>query len=167
MEIARTGKTDAFWRSYAAAASCAGDHYVVVAFGDGPALASELAALVAGGRKRATCSLLRTFAAGAETMPRVGDRVVVVDGEGNPVCIFRTVAVEVKPFIAVDDRFAWDEGEGERTRDGWLEAHRGYFRRRAAREGFEFHDRIEAVFERFEVVWPPDLADRPWDAPVP
>jgi hypothetical protein len=26
--------------------------------------------------------------------------------------------------------------------------------------GFEMHDAIETVFERFEVVWPPDIADK-------
>ena len=30
----------------------------------------------------------------------------------------------------------------------------------ATREGFEMDDEILAVFERFEVVWPLDVADR-------
>jgi hypothetical protein len=41
-----------------------------------------------------------------------------------------------------------------------LDAHRRYFGRQAAREGFVMHDGIETVFERFEIVWPPELADR-------
>jgi NAD(P)-dependent dehydrogenase (short-subunit alcohol dehydrogenase family) len=34
----------------------------------------------------------------------------------------------------------------------WLDAHRRYFARQAAREGFELDSDILMVFERFEVV---------------
>ena len=34
-----------------------------------------------------------------------------------------------------------------------------YFARQATREGFEMDDEILTVFERFEVVWPLDVAD--------
>jgi uncharacterized protein YhfF len=60
--------------------------------------------------------------------------------------------VEVKPLSKVDDLFAWDEGEGDRTRAWWLDAHRRYFQRQADREGFSMHDEVETVFERFELV---------------
>ena len=63
------------------------------------------------------------------------------------------------PLNSVDEKFAWDEGEGERTRDWWLNAHRRFFGRRAAARGFPMHDEIETVFERFEIVWPPEIAD--------
>ena len=55
--------------------------------------------------------------------------------------------------------FAWDEGEGDRTRASWLAAHRAIFGRYADRSGFNLHDDTETVFERFEVVWPPEIAD--------
>jgi hypothetical protein len=42
----------------------------------------------------------------------------------------------------------------------WLDAHRRYFARQAAREGFELDDDTLTVFERFEVVWPLDVALR-------
>jgi uncharacterized protein YhfF len=116
-------------------------------------MATELAALVVAGRKRATCSLARDYQA-PETLPKVGDFVVVVDGNGMPQCIWRTTEIEIKPLNAVDDQFAWDEGEGDRSREWWLAAHRRYFARQALRDGFEMHDTIEAVFERFEIVWP-------------
>ena len=70
-----------------------------------------------------------------------------------------TTEVAVKSLIGVDDAFAWDEGEGDRTRDSWLSDHREYFSNQAYREGFEMSDEIETVFERFEIVWPPDVAD--------
>jgi uncharacterized protein YhfF len=154
----KTPATDAFWQAYARHAGDAAD-YQVVAFGDGAAMATELAALVVAGVKRATASLARDYADGRAPLPAVGDRVVVVDGAGAPRCIWRTTEITIKPLDAVDERFAWDEGEGARTRAWWLAAHRGYFGRQAAREGFGFDDTIATVFERFTVVWPPEVAD--------
>ena len=62
----------------------------------------------------------------------MGDLVVSVDGREKPRFIARTTDVEVKPLSEVDDLFAWDEGEGDRSRDYWLSAHRNYFRGEAA-----------------------------------
>jgi uncharacterized protein YhfF len=150
----KTTETDAFWRAYRTACGIDHDEYVVVAVGDSAAMADELAELIVSGPKRATASLLRDFTIGGAPMPAVGDHVLVIDGAGRPRCIWRTTEVTVKPLIEVDDAFAWDEGEGDRTRADWLDMHRVYFQRQAARQGFTFDDRIETVFERFAVVWP-------------
>jgi len=83
----------------------------------------------------------------------------MLDGEGHPRFIWRTTEVTIKRLSEVDEAFAWDEGEGDRTRLWWLDAHRRYFARQASREGFELNDEILTVFERFEVVWPLDIAD--------
>ena len=159
MGMEKTPSTNDFWTEFVTAIGTAAADYTVVAFGDTAAMADELVALVISGRKRATASLLRDYAAGVEPLPQVGDFVVVVDGGGRPRCIWRTTEVTVKPLIDVDDAFVWDEGEGERTRDWWLSAHRAYFAAQAEREGFRMRDTIETVFERFEILWPPDVAD--------
>ncbi|HEY7687493.1 MAG TPA: ASCH domain-containing protein [Dongiaceae bacterium] len=155
----KTPQVAAFWAAYRAAAGLDHDRYDVVAFGDSPQMADELGNLVLHGPKRATAGLLRDFGPGGEIMPAVGEHVVMIDGSGAPRCIWRTTDVQVKPLIEVDDAFAWDEGEGDRTRDDWLRAHRKFFARQAARGNFAFHDRIETVFERFTIVWPPEVAD--------
>ena len=159
MDIGKTPATDRFWQAFVAARGNVDADYVVVAFGDTAALADELLALVIAGRKRATASLLRDYGPGREPLPWVGDFVVVVDSVGAPACIWRTTEITVKPLIDVDDAFAWDEGEGDRSRADWLSNHRAYFAAQATREGFEMSDSIETVFERFEIVWPPDVAD--------
>ncbi|HXO91442.1 MAG TPA: ASCH domain-containing protein [Stellaceae bacterium] len=153
----KTVATEVFWQDFVRHAGLGAADYQVVAFGDNSGMATELAALVVAGTKRATASLIRDYADGR--LPGVGDFVVVVDGAGAPRCIWRTVEIEIKPLDAVDARFAWDEGEGDRTLDWWLAAHRRYFARQAARDGFEMHDAIETVFERFTVVWPLTIAD--------
>jgi uncharacterized protein YhfF len=144
------------WKAFARHANLAGADYAVFAFGDTPEMASELVALVIDGTKAATASLKRDFTDAGEPVPCPGDFWVVLDGQGSPQCVLRTTEVQVKPLAAVDDRFAWEEGEGDRTRGWWLDAHRRYFARQALRHGFTIDDTTETVFERFEVVWPPE-----------
>jgi uncharacterized protein YhfF len=72
----------------------------------------------------------------------------MLDGEGRPRYIWRTTEVTIKPLSQVDEAFAWDEGEGDRTREWWLDAHRRYIPREATHEGFEIDDDILTVFER-------------------
>ncbi|MEM7225409.1 MAG: ASCH domain-containing protein [Pseudomonadota bacterium] len=149
--------TEAFWQAYKRATGAPERDYQVAAFGDMPDLRDELAALAAAGTKRATAALRRDF--DDETLPKVGDLVVLLDGSLTPVFIWRTTEITIKPMNQVDAAFAWDEGEGARTVESWLADHRAYFADQARHEGFQMHDDIELVFERFKVVWPPELAD--------
>jgi uncharacterized protein YhfF len=157
--LPRSAETDAFWQEFRRYAELDHDNYVVGSFGDSPEMATELADLVIAGIKRATASLARDYCEGREPMPQPGDFVIMLDGVGRPRFIWRTNEVTIKPLSQVDEAFAWDEGEGDRTRDWWLDAHRRYFARQASREGFDTDDDILTVFERFEVVWPLDVAD--------
>lgn len=123
------------------------------AFGDGGALADELAELVVSGPKRATVGWIAEAEALGEPQPKPGDYWIVLDGAGRPRCTIRTVETFEAPLLAVDERFAWDEGEGDRTRAGWLDAHRRYFARRAAALGLAFDEAASPLlYERFEVV---------------
>ena len=155
----RSALTGEFWRGYRKAADLDHDVYDVVAFGSGPEMATELAELVVAGIKRATAGLVRQFGPDGEPPPILGGYAVLLDGAGRPRAIWRTTEVRVGPLSSVDERLAWDEGEGERTREWWLSAHRRVFGRQAVAEGFRMHDEIETVFERFEVVWPAEIAD--------
>lgn len=159
----KTERTDAFWADYVAATGATGA-YEVVAFGDSPAMATELAALVVAGPKRATAGLLHDFApddgSEGEAMPVLGGAVILVDGAGTPCAIWRTSEVRVGPLDSVDEAFAWDEGEGARTRADWLDGHRRFFARQAETQGFAMYDGIETVFERFRIVWPQSAADQ-------
>jgi uncharacterized protein YhfF len=154
----RTPEIEAYWTAFREAAGLDHDRYALTTMGDSAELADELIDLMLAGPKRATASLARDYE-GDEPLPKAGDYVVVVDGKGAPRCIWRTTEITVKPLIEVDDAFAWDEGEGDRSRAFWLDAHRRVFARQAAREGFAMHDRMATVFERFTLVWPPEAAD--------
>ena len=155
----RSALTDEFWRAYREAAGLHHDNYDVVAFGADAEMATELAELVVGGVKRATAGLARQFGPDGEPPLIVGGHVVLLDGSGCPRAIWRTTELRIGQLNSVDERFAWDEGEGERTREWWLSAHRRFFGRRAAAQGFQMDDEIETMFERFGIVWPPEIAD--------
>jgi uncharacterized protein YhfF len=89
-----------------------------------------------------------------QPLPRIGGHWIVADGSGVARAILRSTELRIGPLDSVDDAFAWDEGEGDRSRAYWLAEHRRYFRRSLARIGIESSDQLEVVFERFEVVWP-------------
>jgi uncharacterized protein YhfF len=113
------------------------------AFGDSPALADELLELVLAGRKTATCWAVSEGDKGVEA----GKRWIVKDGRGRPRAILETVEVERRRFEGIDERFAFDEGEGDRSLAYWRRAHTNYFTRRG-----EFHPGMEVYCERFRLV---------------
>jgi uncharacterized protein YhfF len=159
MDKPHSPEVEAFWQKYCHARGVPEQAYDVCRMGDGAELADALLALILKGPKRATACLLRDVERGGETMARVGGHVVVLDGRDRPCAIWRTKTVDVNPLNQVDAAFAWDEGEGDRTRRDWLASHVRYFSRRAGREGFSFDDSMPAVFERFTLVWPASDAD--------
>jgi len=83
-------------------------------FGDSPELADELAQLVLAGKKRATC-----WAVSDGPSTAVGKRMVMLDGAGRPRAIVETVELTQRRFDEVDEAFAFDEGEDDRTLASW------------------------------------------------
>jgi uncharacterized protein YhfF len=164
--MAHTGQTAAdlhavarMWRDYVSASGYDGALTFTYAFGDSPELADELADLVRRGRKRATASLLAELEHDEEPVPAVGDRCVVLDGQGQPVAVVRTTEVVIKPLAGVDAAFARDEAEGDGSLGVWVDGHHRYFRRRCESLGIDFSEDLDVVFERFEQVWPPTSPD--------
>lgn len=121
-------------------------------FGDSVELADELLGLVVDGPKRATAGSYDAVVQAGEAVPFVGMYSIAVDGRGRPRAVLRTTDVRVGPLSSVDDRFAWDEGEGDRTRSTWLHDHHRFFRRYLPTIGLDFTPEMATVFERFELV---------------
>ena len=155
--------TPDLWQEYVAAHPEFQDEQPPVErFGDSDALADELLDLVLAGTKRATAGLVAGYEMDGEDIPTVGAHWVVTDGSGAKRIVLRTTDVRIGPVDSVDESFAFDEGEGDRTRASWLEDHGRYFEREVRRLGIPTPDGIGSlmcVFERFVVVWPPELAD--------
>ena len=138
---------EAFWRRFVAATGIDGP-YTAWGFGSSPEQATELGLLVRDGPKRATASLVSSYA-DDEPMPVAGDLGVIVDGAGEPLCVVRTTAVEVCAFGEVDEEFAWTEGEGDRSLAYWREAHIRFFETQGTPPG----ETTPVVLERFDLLW--------------
>lgn len=117
------------------------------AFGDSPEMAGELLALVLAGTKTATASALREYEAEGEPISRVGERRVVLDGQGRPACLIETCEVAIRRLDEVDEAFAHDEGEGARSLAFWRHEHERFFRRHGV-----FSEDMLLVCERFCVI---------------
>lgn len=111
-------------------------------FGDSPELADELAELVLAGKKRATC-----WAASDGPQTEIGKRMVMLDGSGIPRAMLETVELTQRCFNAVDEAFAFDEGEDDRTLASWRTAHQNYFGRQGT-----FAPDMLLYCERFRLV---------------
>ena len=89
----RSALTDEFWRGYRKAAGLQHDDYDVVAFGDGPDMATELAELTVAGIKRATAGLARQFGPDGEPLPPTAAYLKAVhDARRDPAIGARLVA---------------------------------------------------------------------------
>ena len=145
------GAVETFWGEYALATDTDAG-YEAWAFGDDghPELADQLALLVRDGPKRATTGLVEEYEREDEPFPTVGSHHVILDSQGDPVCIIVTTGVDTQRLGDVDAEFAWTEGEGDRSLDYWRRAHVDYW----ASIGIATDDDTQVVLERFDKVWP-------------
>lgn len=117
-------------------------------FGNTKEMADELGRLVLEGKKTATCSLLRAYKGEENQIPRVGVYSVLCDGNDNPLCIVFLTDTWIWKYNEVDEKHAYEEGEGDRSLDYWKKAHLNFF---SSYEGFHVED--ELICERFKVVF--------------
>jgi uncharacterized protein YhfF len=124
---------EVFWRSdletFPSDSPIRNEQYGVERFGDSPQMADKFGALVVSGTKTATCSAFWEWEAEGSTSPEIGQKSIVLSGNGDPLCIIETSEVKVRPYNEVDARFAYEEGEGDRSLEYWREAHRRFFSR--------------------------------------
>ncbi|OMQ23091.1 ASCH domain-containing protein [Serratia oryzae] len=116
------------------------------AFGDSPELADELVALVMQGGKTATCGSLHAFEQ-EEVSPSVGGYSIILSGEGQPVCVIRTLALRLVRFSEVSEEQARKEGEGDLSLEYWRTEHQAFFEREGT-----FAENMELVFEEFQLL---------------
>jgi len=140
-----------FWQRSVRATGVNGP-YTAWAFGSesNPDLATELALLVRYGPKRATTGLLAEYREEGEPLPEPGDLSVILDGAAVPVCVIRTSRVETRRLGEVDEEYAWDEGEGDRSLEYWRTAHEQFW----AAAGRDVDDDSVVVLEWFDLIYP-------------
>jgi uncharacterized protein YhfF len=150
-------RIEAYWSSFLetlpADSPVRDERYVAEAWGDSPRLADELGALILAGTKTATCSALWEYEAEGAALPEVGSKTIVLDGNNSPLCIVETTEVAVRPYDEVDARFAYEEGEGDRSLEYWRDAHWRFFSRTLPSIGREPTMNMPLVCERFRVIY--------------
>lgn len=122
-------------------------YFECFAFGDSPEMADELLRLVLTGKKTATVSVVLEN----EKTPKVGDLSLVLNGQGQPACVIKTVYLETVKFCDL----TWDmvklEGEDE-TFEQWRAGNIRYWTRDAVKRGYTFTEETPITFEHFELV---------------
>jgi len=106
-----------------------------------------LLALVLSGKKTAITGLLEEYESDDEPLPHKGDLSIILDAEGVPRALIRTVEVVVVPFseLTLDQA----EAEGEPDLDSWRRSHRTFWEH----ESYEITDGTRVVWEQFTVVY--------------
>jgi uncharacterized protein YhfF len=127
--------------------------YVAESLGDTPELADRLGQLVIMGIKTGTCSALWEWEAEGKPIPLPGQLTILLDGKGEPMCIIETTEVFACRFNAVDEEFAYTEGEGDRSLEYWQEAHKQYFIRMLPKIGKQFSEDMPLVCEQFKIIY--------------
>jgi uncharacterized protein YhfF len=151
-----TDQVAAFWQRFLATGLVNGSTPmpgIVEPFGDSAELADHLLELMLHGPKRATAGAVADYERERAPLPTPGTISIATDGAGRARAVLRTTEVRIGPLRSVDDEFAWDEGEGDRTRAGWLAEHEKYFGRYLPTIGVDFDPDMATVFERFEVLF--------------
>jgi uncharacterized protein YhfF len=113
----------------------------------------RLNALVLAGDKRATAGLLSEYDDEGEAVEHRGERLALLDSDGEQVGTVEVTSVEVAPFSAVPWEFAAAEGEGDRDLEEWRAGHRRFW----ADEGTPVDDHTPVVMIRFRLVGGPGL----------
>ncbi|CAN7742662.1 ASCH domain-containing protein [Caballeronia sp. 15715] len=131
-------------------------------FGDSEALSKALILLIAGGIKRATCSLLWSWEFEGDALPKAGDIEIVLDWHGQPALVLQTATVEITPFARVSAEFAASEGEGDLSLSYWQKEHWRFFSSECLRIGRVVDESMPLVCETFDVLHAMSQLKRPF-----
>ncbi|MBW4660581.1 MAG: ASCH domain-containing protein [Drouetiella hepatica Uher 2000/2452] len=145
-----------YWQAYLATlpnAASSVETYDAGQFGDHSEMADELGNLILKGVKTATCSALWEWEAEGSELPKVGSKSIVLDGNDNPLCIIETTEVVIRAFNEVDTKFAYEEGEDDRSLESWREEHWKFFWRILPKIAKKPTPEMLLVCERFHVVY--------------
>ena len=149
-------RTDRYWAQFLDAlphdTERPRQYYEAFYFGTTKESARLLTPLVLNGVKTATGSLQWVYEAEGRLPPQVGDHSIVMNGDDEPVCIIRDTEIRIIAFNEVDEAFAWDGGEDDRTLESWRWIYRDYIRLECARIGREPTPQTPLACERFQIV---------------
>lgn len=120
-------------------------------------LRDRLVAAILSGRKTATSGLVLAYERENKPLPRVGQRMAVVDSEGRSVAAIELTEVRVVRLADVDLRHALDEGEGDESVAQWRAGHEQFWHSAQVRAelgdpGFTVNDDTLVLAQRFRLI---------------
>ena len=127
---------------------------VIWTFGDTSEVATKVGHLARAGIKTATSGLLWEMERDGEAPPRAGDIAIVADGDDEPLCIIEITEVVIKPCNEIDESFAFDYGENDRTLKQWRADSWDYFAQVCAGIEREPSGTMPLVCQRFRLLYP-------------
>jgi len=120
-----------------------------IEFGTKGEFRDELIALILDGKKRATAGTLEwDYRSNGEVIEYVGEKLAVLNNEGEHVATIQATRVEVVRFAEVPDEFALAEGEGDLSGDDFRNGHFRYW----SRQGLKITDDTEIVLLYFDLI---------------
>jgi len=125
----------------------------VIHFRDNESDANKCVELVKKGVKKATSNSLLGLQYRKETLPKIGDFIVVTNWEGQAQCIVRLTRVSFKPYFNIDHDFARLEGEGDRSLDYWKRVHWNHYIKELEPFGRVPRESMIIVCQEFEKVF--------------
>lgn len=90
-------------------------------------LRARLNGLVLAGQKRATAGLLSEYEEENEELEHIGERLALLDDDGNHIGTVEVTGLTIHPFIEIPWEFAAAEGEGDADLDEWRTGHRRFW----------------------------------------
>lgn len=108
----------------------------------------RLNGLVIAGQKQATAGLLSEYEQEGEEFEHVGERLALLDDDGEQIATVEVTGLEIHPFAQVPWEFAAAEGEGDENIEDWRAGHSGYW----SDEGTPVRDDTPIVCVRFVLV---------------
>jgi uncharacterized protein YhfF len=126
-------------------------------FGFPGPLRDRLVAAILSGAKTSTSSLVLGYERENEPLPRVGQRLAVVDSEDRRVAVIELTEVRVVRLADVDLQHALDEGEGDRSVAQWRTGHEQFWHSAQVRAelgdpDFTVNDDTLVLAQRFRLV---------------
>ena len=108
--------------------------------------------LIRNRQKNGTAHLEIDFVVNGTPRRAVGDYWLIVDFDSVPLYLVRIIDVLVFRFSDVPQSWAEVEGEGDCSLAWWRDAHRDYFSRQCALWGVPWHEDMQVVCERWDLV---------------
>jgi uncharacterized protein YhfF len=120
-----------------------------IEFGTKGEFRDELIALILEGKKKATAGTLEwDYRANGEAIEFVGEKLAVLNNNGEHVATVQVARVDVVRFADVPDEFALAEGEGDLSGEDFRESHFRYW----SKQGLRITEDTHIVLVYFDLI---------------